>query len=75
MSDRYHTWKNRADKHDLNHNTDRRNGIKDISCNICNSLDDIIIGKKFKRFWKWYKIEVSEVQSYSKKLRKYSMNF
>ena len=66
MSDKYNTWKERAEKHDLNHNTTIRNKVKiDFSCNKCYPSN--LIGKNFKRFWKWYKNEVPEVESYSAK--------
>ena len=66
MSDKYHIWKDRADKHDLNHSKNSRSKWKvDFSCDRC--YPRTVIKKNFKRFWKWYKIEIPEVQSYSAK--------
>src|SRR5438874_11026365 len=66
MSDRYEKWRERAEKHDLNHTTVKRNGQKDFSCTICHQPLEIM-RKEFKRFWKWYKEEIPEVRSYSRK--------
>src|SRR3989440_7315555 len=64
MSDRYEKWREKAEKHDLNHTTVKRNGQKDFSCTICHQPSEIM-RKEFKRFWKWYKEEIPEVRSYS----------
>src|SRR5438067_7474147 len=66
MSDRYEKWRERAEKHDLNHTTVKRNEQKDFSCTICHQPSEIM-RKEFKRFWKWYKEEIPEVRSYSGK--------
>src|SRR3989440_6647667 len=66
MSDRYEKWREKAEKHDLNHTTVKRNGQKDFSCTICHQLSEIM-RKEFKRFWKWYREEIPEVRSYSGK--------
>src|SRR2546430_663477 len=66
MSDRYEKWREKAEKHDLNHTTVKRNGQKDFSCTICYQPSEIM-RKEFKRFWKWYKEEIPEVRSYSEK--------
>src|SRR2546430_2927452 len=66
MSDRYEKWREKAEKHDLNHTTVKRNGQKDFSCTKCHQPSEIM-GKEFRRFWKWYKEEIPEVRSYSKK--------
>src|SRR3989440_1128982 len=66
MSDRYEKWREKAEKHDLNHTTVKRNGQKDFSCTICHQPSEIM-RKEFKRFWKWYKEEIPEVRSYSGK--------
>ena len=66
MADRYEKWRERAEKHDLNHTTVKRNGQKDFSCTICYQPLEIM-RKEFKRFWKWYKEEIPEVRSYSGK--------
>src|SRR5947207_400929 len=66
MSDRYGKWREKAEKHDLNHTTVKRNGQKDFSCTICHQPSEIM-RKEFKRFWKWYKEEIPEVRSYSGK--------
>ena len=65
MSDKYHIWRDRAEKHDLNHNTDKRNGKIDFSCIIC--YPNGFIEKRFKRFWKWYKKLLPEVNTYTAK--------
>src|SRR5947199_167910 len=66
MSDRYEKWREKAEKHDLNHTTVKRNGQKDFSCIKCHQPSEIM-RKEFKRFWKWYKEEIPEVRSYSAK--------
>src|SRR5436305_1005875 len=66
MADRYEKWREKAEKHDLNHTTVKRNGQKDFSCTICHQPSEIM-RKEFKRFWKWYKEEIPEVRSYSGK--------
>ena len=66
MADRYEKWREKAEKHDLNHTTVKRNGQKDFSCTICHQPLEIM-RKEFKRFWKWYKEEIPEVRSYSGK--------
>src|SRR5256885_9700711 len=66
MSDRYEKWREKAEKHDLNHTTVKRNGQKDFSCTICHQPSEIM-RKEFRRFWKWYKEEIPEVRSYSGK--------
>src|SRR2546421_3381411 len=66
MSDRYEKWRERAEKHDLNHTTVKRNGQKDFSCTICHQPSEIM-RKEFRRFWKWYKEEIPEVRSCSGK--------
>jgi hypothetical protein len=66
MSDRYERWREKAEKHDLNHTTLRRNGQKDFSCTICYQPSRIM-KKEFRRFWKWYRNEIPEVKSYSRK--------
>ena len=64
MSNRYENWQEKAEKHNLNHTTAKRNGQKDFSCTICHQPSEIM-RKEFKRFWKWYKEEIPEVRSYS----------
>src|SRR2546430_7405104 len=66
MSDRYEKWREKAEKHDLNHTTVKRNGQKDFSCTKCHQPSEIM-RKEFRRFWKWYKEEIPEVRSYSGK--------
>src|SRR2546423_631690 len=66
MSDRYEKWREKAEKHDLNHTTVKRNGQKDFSCTICHQPSEIM-RREFRRFWKWYKEEIPEVRSYSEK--------
>src|SRR5437667_1245 len=66
MADRYKKWREKAEKHDLNHTTVKRNGQKDFSCTICHQPSEIM-RKEFRRFWKWYKKEIPEVRSYSGK--------
>src|SRR2546421_469832 len=66
MADRYEKWQEKAEKHDLNHTTVKRNGQKDFSCTICHQPSEIM-RKEFKRFWKWYREEIPEVKSYSGK--------
>src|SRR5213595_343760 len=66
MADRYEKWREKAEKHNLNHTTVKRNEQKDFSCIICHQLSEIK-RKEFKRFWKWYKEEIPEVRSYSGK--------
>src|SRR5213082_1863162 len=66
MADRYEKWREKAEKHDLNHTTVKRNGQKDFSCIKCHQPSEIM-RKEFKRFWKWYKEEIPEVRSYSGK--------
>src|SRR5213082_3551826 len=63
MSDRYEKWREKAEKHDLNHTTVKRNEQKDFSCTICHQPSEIM-RKQFKRFWKWYKKEIPKVRSY-----------
>ena len=64
MSDKFEGWKNRSEKHDLNHTTVIRNGQKDISCTRCNEPQES--GEKFQGFWKWYKEVIPEVETYSR---------
>src|SRR5256885_1650261 len=70
MTDRYEKWREKAEKHDLNHTTVKRNGQKDFSCTICHQPLEIM-RKEFKRFWKWYREEIPEVRSYSGKTETY----
>ena len=65
MSDKYENWRRRIEKHDLSHITECQAQI-DSSCVICYHPSEII-RKEFRRFWKWYKDEVLEVISYSRK--------
>ena len=65
MSDKYENWKRRIEKHDLSHTTGCQAQI-DSSCMICYCPSEII-RKEFRRFWKWYKDEIPEVISYSRK--------
>src|SRR5437762_7602112 len=66
MSDRYEKWREKAEKHDLNHTIVKRNRQKDFSCTICHQPLEVT-KKEFKRFWKWYKEEILKVRSYSGK--------
>src|SRR6266480_7938594 len=66
MSDRYEKWREKAEKHAVNHTTVKRNRQKDFSCTICHQPSEIM-RKEFKRFWKWYKEEIPEVRSHSGK--------
>ena len=54
MSETYESlWKTRTEQHDLNHDTNIRNGVKDPSCTKCNPVKEEV-NEKFQRFWKWY---------------------
>src|SRR4051794_5484383 len=65
MSDKYENWKRRIEKHDLSHTTGCQAQM-DSTCVVCYRPSEII-RKEFRRFWKWYKDEVPEVISYSRK--------
>src|ERR1051325_2350127 len=54
MSESYESlWKTRAEQHDLNHNTNIRNSMKDPSCTKCNPVKEEI-SERFQKFWRWY---------------------
>src|SRR5437763_4047289 len=65
MSDKYEKWRERIEKHDLSHTTGCQTQV-DSSCVVCYHPSEIM-KKEFRRFWKWYKEEVPEVTSYSRK--------
>src|SRR2546430_14334867 len=66
MSNKYENWRKRIEKHDLSHTTGCQAQM-DSSCVICYYYPSEIMKKEFRRFWKWYREEVSEVTSYSEK--------
>ena len=66
MSDRFKKWKERIERHELNHTTGKQQKQWDYSCVICHQPSEIM-KKEFRRFWKWYKDEIPEVTSYSGK--------
>ena len=66
MSDRFKKWKERIERHELNHTTGKQQKQWDYSCVICHQPSEIM-KKEFRRFWKWYKDEIPEVISYSGK--------
>src|SRR5256885_14524136 len=66
MSDRFKRWKERIERHELKHTTEKQQKQWDYSCVICHRPLEIM-KKEFRRFWKWYKDEISEVISYSGK--------
>src|SRR2546429_7487329 len=66
MSDRFKKWKERIERHELNHTTGKQQKQWDYSCVICHQPSEIM-KKVFRRFWKWYKNEIPEVTSYSGK--------
>src|SRR6266487_2911012 len=65
MSDKYEKWRERIEKHDLSHTTGCQAQV-DSSCVVCYRPSEIM-KKEFRRFWKWYREEVPEVTSYSRK--------
>src|SRR5688572_2572400 len=66
MSDKYSTWKTRAEQHDATHfNPDRRRIKEDLSCSQCYPL--IVTNKKFIRFWKWYREVIPQVIDHTSK--------
>src|SRR5688572_16582223 len=64
MSNKYKKWEKRIREHDTNHDTSTE--PRDYSCAVCHQPSEII-KKEFKRFWKWYKIEIPGVTSFSGK--------
>ena len=66
MSDRFRKWKERIEKHDLEHTIGKQRKQWDYSCTICHQPSENT-KKEFRRFWKWYKHEIPEVTSYSGK--------
>ena len=66
MSDKYENWRKRIEKHDLSHTTGCQAQM-DSSYVICYRSSEIM-KKEFRRFWKWYREEVTEVTSYSRKI-------
>src|SRR5256886_7828521 len=67
MSDKYEIWRRRIEKYDLSHTTGCQAQI-DSSCVVCYRPLEIM-KKEFRRFWKWYREEVPEVTSYSRKTK------
>jgi len=61
MSDKYRTWKEKAEKHDRLHDptVPRIHWKEDLSCKECYPL--LVINRKFVRFWKWYRRTIPEV--------------
>src|SRR6266487_2803123 len=66
MSDRFKRWKEKIERHELSHTTGKQQKQWDYSYVICYQPSEIM-KKEFRRFWKWYKDEISEVTSYSEK--------
>src|SRR5256885_3082743 len=66
MSDRFKKWKERIERHELDHTTGKQQKQWDYSCVICHQPSEIM-KKEFRRFWKWYNDEIPEVTSYSRK--------
>src|SRR5687767_2674883 len=66
MSDKFEKWKEKIEKHDVNHATSRHQGQVDFSCVVCYQPSRIM-KKEFRRFWKWYKNEIPEVISFNGK--------
>src|SRR5438874_430490 len=67
MSEKYSTWKERAEKHDTQHE-----GLgtitrpkQDLSCKVCHPL--LITNRRFIRFWKWYRKEIPQAMECSGK--------
>src|ERR1700743_2027546 len=59
MSDKYSTWKERAEKHDAQHEGLSTTRLKqDFSCKICHPL--LVTNRRFIRFWKWYQKEIPQ---------------
>ena len=67
MSDKYTSWKEKAEAHDTLHlGTNKGKKVKDdLSCSICYPL--LVVNKKFIRFWKWYTQIVPQVTDYTSK--------
>ena len=66
MSDKYYQWKERTEKHEIDHNKEKTN---DKSCSQCYL--SVTTDKKFIRFWKWYRKEIPEVENYSAKTEEF----
>src|SRR3954462_15904076 len=62
MSDKYKSWKEKAEKHDRFHDPTlpRMHWKEDLSCKECYPL--LVTNKKFIRFWKWYRKIVPEAK-------------
>jgi len=63
MSNRYKSWKEKAERHDRLHDptVPRTHWKEDLSCRECHSIP--VTNKKFIRFWKWYRRIVPEVKN------------
>ena len=66
MSDKYHQWKERIEKHEVTYDIKRFN---DNSCRQCYPAT--VTDKKFIRFWKWYREKVLETESFSAKTEEF----
>src|SRR3954453_3973951 len=62
MSDKYKSWKKKAERHDRLHDPTlpRTHWKEDLSCKECYPLLDT--NKKFIRFWKWYRKIIPEAK-------------
>jgi len=62
MSDKYRSWKEKAEKHDRLHDptVPRTHWKEDLSCKECYPL--LVTNRKFIRFWKWYRRTVPEAK-------------
>src|SRR4051794_27060580 len=62
MSDKYKSWKEKAERHDRLHDLTlpRTHWKEDLSCKECYPF--LVTNKKFIRFWKWYRKIVPETK-------------
>ena len=66
MSDKYSSWKEKAETHDTLHSGISKGRVKDdLSCSKCYPL--IVTNRKFIRFWKWYAQTIPQVTDYTSK--------
>ena len=66
MSDKYSSWKSKAEAHDTLHLGTNKGRVKDdLSCSICYPL--LVTNRKFIRFWKWYTQIIPQVADFTSK--------